>query len=98
MKPLYYAMVEGGFAFASEIKALLTHRACPSNVRFKEIAQFFTYGQLLGEDTMFESIRLVAASAVMSYDTRLGVLGCRRYWQLTPKALHSRCGRKRLPV
>src|SRR5207249_2617609 len=49
MRPLYYAHVPGRLVFGAEIKAVLADPAVPRRQNVGGIAQFFTYGQLLGE-------------------------------------------------
>jgi asparagine synthase (glutamine-hydrolysing) len=82
MKPLYCADVKDGFVFASEIKALLQHPGVPRRRSMKGIAQFFTYGHFLGNDTLFESIRTVPAAAIVTYDAHGGASSTERYWRL----------------
>lgn len=84
MKPLYYAVLEDGFAFASEIKALLQHPGVSRARSLRGISQFFTYGHLLGEDTLFDSIHVVPAAAAITYDAPHAGLSRARYWQLKP--------------
>jgi asparagine synthase (glutamine-hydrolysing) len=84
MKPLYYSIVPDGLVFASEIKALLEHRGVSRKHSLKGIAQFFTYGHFLGDDTLFENVRLVPAATVVTYDVNRGGVGEGRYWQLNP--------------
>ncbi len=84
MKPLYSAPLAGRFLFASEIKALLADPDLPRPVNFRGIAQFFTYGQLLGVDTMLESVRLLPPAGWLTYDARDGRLALDRYWRMAP--------------
>ena len=84
MKPLYYASLADRFLFASEIKALLAHPAVSRQVNFRGIAQFFTYGQLLGVDTMLESVRLLPPAGWLTFDARDGRLALDRYWRMAP--------------
>src|SRR5262249_38376439 len=56
MRPLYYASLGDRLLFASEIKALLCDREVSRRPHLAGIAQFFTFGQLLGEDTFYDSV------------------------------------------
>jgi asparagine synthase (glutamine-hydrolysing) len=76
--------MERGLVFASEIKALLKHPGVSRQRSLRGIAQFFTYGHLLGEDTLFERIHLVPAAAAVTYDVTRGALSTQQYWQLNP--------------
>jgi asparagine synthase (glutamine-hydrolysing) len=87
MKPLYYSLVDGGIVFASEIKAILKHPGVSRGRSLKGVAQFFTFGHFLGNETLFESIRTVPAAAAYGYDTGRGTLAASQYWQLEPGTL-----------
>jgi asparagine synthase (glutamine-hydrolysing) len=84
LKPLYYARLGDRFLFASEVKALLTVLDLPRQVNFRGVAQFFTYGQFLGVDTLLESVRLVPPAGWLTYQARDGRLSPARYWRLAP--------------
>jgi len=56
IKPLYYATVDGRFAFASEIKALLQLRGLRAELNRPALPEFFALGYLAGEETMFRGI------------------------------------------
>src|SRR5439155_25240891 len=83
MKPLYYARRPGRLVFASEIKALLADPAVSRQTNLRGLAQFFTFGQLLGEDTLFEGVRLLPAAGLLAYDADSGHLTLDRYWRLS---------------
>lgn len=68
MQPLYYAHVGGRLLFASEIKSLLLDEgACP-DVNPKGLAQFFSFGHLWNEETLYESVRVLPAGAWLTYE------------------------------
>jgi asparagine synthase (glutamine-hydrolysing) len=79
MRPLYYAQIGTWFLFASEIKALLVNAEVPRQSNLKGIAQFFTFGHLLGEDTLVEGIYALPAAGILQF--RQGRLELDRYWQ-----------------
>lgn len=80
MKPLYFVHTPDRLLFASEIKALLADPALSRQLNYRGIAQFFSYGQLLADDTFLESIRTVPAATCLTYDLQSGSLGYDRYW------------------
>jgi asparagine synthase (glutamine-hydrolysing) len=82
MKPLYYAHVAGRLVFGSEIKSLLVDPAVSRRTNLRGVAQFFTFGQLLGEDTLFEGVKLLPAAGVLTYDVDTDRLSLDRYWRL----------------
>ena len=82
MRPLYYAQLDGRLLFASEIKALLCDREVSRRPHLAGIAQFFTYGQLLGEDTFYESVRMLPPASCLVYDQAGQEMSIRPYWRL----------------
>jgi asparagine synthase (glutamine-hydrolysing) len=82
MKSLYYAHLPGRLLFASELKALLADAELSRRVSARGLAQFFTYGQLLGEDTLLEAVRLLPAGGWLTYDAAQDRLALDRYWRL----------------
>lgn len=75
-KPLYYAVRDGTFLFASEIKSLLAH--VPARPRIP--ADFAVFETCLGADTMFEGILSLPPAHCMTYDGERARV--RRWWDL----------------
>lgn len=67
LKPLYYATLPDQFLFASEIKALLREPRLPQALNPRGIAQFLTFGHLLSDDTLFQSIHALQCAAWLTY-------------------------------
>lgn len=97
MKPMYFAHVDGRLVFGSEIKTLLVDPAVSRQSNLRGVAQFFTFGQLLAEDTLFDGIQLLPAASVLTYDVDSDRVTVDQYWQLkanvntnrsTPEALN----------
>ncbi len=82
MKPLYYAALPGRFLFATEIKSLLADGGLSRTCNPRGLAQFFSFGQLLGTDTLYEAVRLLPAAGWLTYDATDGRLHVERYWRL----------------
>jgi asparagine synthase (glutamine-hydrolysing) len=82
MKPLYYARTPGRLLFASALQALLASPAVGRRTDLRGLAQFFTFGQLLGEDTLLEGVRLLPAAGWLVYDADAGRFTLDRYWRL----------------
>ncbi|MCF2947745.1 asparagine synthase (glutamine-hydrolyzing) [Paraglaciecola aquimarina] len=55
-KPLYYLQTENQFAFASEIKALLTLPNVPKDIRLDAVHDFFAYQYIPDPKTIFTHI------------------------------------------
>jgi asparagine synthase (glutamine-hydrolysing) len=88
MRPLYYATLPGRLLFASEIKALLADAEVSRQSNLRGIAQFFTFGHLLGEDTLLDGVRLLPAAGWLTYDLNAKRVTLERYHRLgaTPGA------------
>jgi asparagine synthase (glutamine-hydrolysing) len=83
MRPLYYAKLRGRLLWASAIKALLADPAVCRQAHLRGIAQFFTFGHLLGEDTMLKGVRLLPAAGWLIYSLSDDRLSLDRYYRLT---------------
>lgn len=81
MRPLYYAKLRGRLLWASEVKALLADAAVCRQGHLRGIAQFFTFGQLLGEDTLLKGVRLLPAAGWLTYELGNDRLKIDRYWR-----------------
>ncbi len=67
MKPLYYVEGPTQFLFGSELKALFANDDVPRARDPRGIIQFFTFGHLWGQQTLFQDIELVPPGAVLRY-------------------------------
>ena len=84
MRPLFYSLLTGRFIFAAEIKALLTDGEVRRGPHRRGIAQFFTFGHMLGEDTLLEKVRLLPAAGWVTYDLATNQVQVDRYWEFRP--------------
>lgn len=82
MKQLYFARVPGRLLFGSQIQCLLADPALSRRISVRGLAQFFTFGQLLGEETLFENVHLLPAASCLQYDAVSGDTKVDRYWRL----------------
>jgi asparagine synthase (glutamine-hydrolysing) len=85
-KPLYYAKLADGWAFASEIKALLAHpQVCPSVDR-QALQHYLSFLTTPAPQTLFAGIAKLPAAHCGSWSAD-GKLETRQWWQLpTEKA------------
>jgi asparagine synthase (glutamine-hydrolysing) len=79
VKPLYYASLPGRLLFASEIKALLVDPDLSRQPSWRGIAQLFTFGQLLGEDTLLDAIHLLPAAGWLTFEGGTGQTSLKQY-------------------
>jgi asparagine synthase (glutamine-hydrolysing) len=79
VKPLYYAVDEGKFLFASEVKALLEAglrvEVCP-----EALVEYFTFQNVVSDLTLFDGVRILPPGHVLLLDD--GEPRLERYWQL----------------
>jgi len=80
-KPFYYARTSRGFAFASEIKALLAFDPALRNLNLAALDQYLALRLIAPPLSMFEGVqKLPPAHSLVLEDGREPVI--RRYWQL----------------
>ena len=71
IKPLYYSIQGGRFAFASEQKALLTVPGFQPRLDYAGLFEYFTFQNIFTDRTLLEDIRILPAGhyAVMNADS-----------------------------
>lgn len=81
VKPLYYLYARGTLIFGSEVKALLTYPGVQPAVSHDALAQYFTFQNVLTDQTLFSGIHLLAPGTSLTLDARDGrPPQQRRYW------------------
>lgn len=79
IKPFYYAVVNGVFCFASEMKALLPF--LPAIETDPEaLAEYLTFQYTIGERTLFKGIRQLLPGHTLQIEN--GQIRVRRYWDV----------------
>lgn len=90
IKPFYYVQEPGRFAFASEIKQLLTLPWVRRELNVARGADFFLWGfETHTDDTFFRGIHSLPAAHVLEWsqeDLLRGRCKLRRYWSPVPAA------------
>jgi len=92
MKPLYYTQRPGRLTAAAEIKALLVDSDVSRSANRSGMAQFFSFGHLLGDSTLLDAVRALPPASILTYDTRHDQLTMQRYWELPtgfPRAINN---------
>jgi asparagine synthase (glutamine-hydrolysing) len=82
IKPLYYARPGGGFAFASELRALLLVPGVERRVDPASLSHFLSLRFVPGEDSIVEGVSRLAPAHAFRYDLRSGSFTTWRWWQL----------------
>lgn len=84
IKPLYLARTgDGGFAFASEVRALLATGLVPRTIDRQAIAGLLAYGAVQGPRTIFRDIEELAPGHALTVTAGTGGLSsvAERYWR-----------------
>lgn len=81
IRPLYYTETPRGFAFASEIKALLGNPSVSTELDLRALDQIFTFWTTIPPRTAFKSISQVPPGCSLVIDPN--GLRVQRYWSLT---------------
>ena len=80
IKPLYYYWDGRQLVFGSEIKAILTHPAVSRKVCLPALSQYFTFQNVLTDETLFDGVRLLPAGSWMTIDEHSSQPTFERYW------------------
>ena len=86
MRPLYWAQVNGALVFASEIKALLAVPGLSRTMSPEGLAQFFAFGQYLGDRTSFDAISVLPAASILEFDLATSRVQIQSYGGVEPAA------------
>ena len=76
--PLYYALYNGIFTFASGVRALLADPSLPRSTDKIAIAEFLTFDHILDDRTLIESVRLLPQASLLIYAENQ--LNIKPYW------------------
>ncbi len=84
IKPFYYTISGGNFAFGSEIKALFELPGIRAALNRKSLPEFFALGYLSAEETMFENVRKLMPGHRLTLDLTGGAARPKieQYWDL----------------
>jgi asparagine synthase (glutamine-hydrolysing) len=82
VKPLYYARMPGGLAFASQPKALLALDPISARLDPDALSDYLAYGYVPFDRCIFAGIHKVPPAHVLQYEPDGGRVSLRRYWKL----------------
>jgi asparagine synthase (glutamine-hydrolysing) len=82
IKPLYYAELPDGLAFASQPRALLTLPSLAARLDAEALADYLAYGYVPFDRSIFVGIRKLPAAHRLIYDVRTRRLDISPYWRL----------------
>lgn len=78
LRPLYYTLSNGYLLFGSEVKAILQDENFNRIVDDRSVADFFSFGYILGNKTFFQGIELLPPASIMTYNA--GQISIKQYW------------------
>lgn len=83
IKPLYYAVANGKFLFASEVRALLASGSVPTRLSHEAVPAYLLFGSVCEPGSLVEGIRSLAPghSLTVSAENPTSAPEPRRYWQ-----------------
>ncbi len=82
IKPLYYAPLPGGIAFASEPKALLQLPGISARLDPDALSDFLSYGYVPFDRSIFAGIRKLPPAHRLMYEAGTGRLDVKPFWRL----------------
>jgi len=85
VKPLYFFLHDGIFGFASELRGLQPFRSWPRELDGGALGEFFQFGYIAGNRTIFTAVRIVEPGTWATYSRSEG-LRTGRYWDLETAA------------
>jgi len=77
-RPLYWSDRGNYLLFASEIKAILQDKNFTRSVDLEAMAEFFSFGYVLGDKTLIEGIKLLPPASIFTYYN--GKMEIDQYW------------------
>ena len=82
IKPLYYARLPRGLAFASEPKALVALPEVTARVDPEALSDFLSYGYVPFDRCLFAGIRKLPPAHWLTFEPETGALEIRPWWRL----------------
>jgi len=80
IKPLYYYNCESCIIFGSEIKSILAAQIVPKNISYPSLHEYMWYGNMTGNNTMFEKILKVPPANYLTVSNKKVEL--HQYWSI----------------
>jgi asparagine synthase (glutamine-hydrolysing) len=97
IKPFYYAVANGYFIFASEMKAVLTFPGITARPDDAAVLGFLTHGNCdYGERTLLQGVKSLPSAHSLTVDLPKRRWSVRRYWELRPQALNGTADGQRI--
>ncbi len=82
VKPVYYSVLGGEFAFASESRALLPLMASPNSPNVAALLSFLRVGYVQGSQSIWDGVFRLPPATTLGFDAEQGTVAMHRYWTL----------------
>ena len=77
-RPLYWCDRSNYILFASEIKAILKDKSFTRKINLEAMAEFFSFGYVLGNKTLVDGVKLLPPASIFTYSK--GKMKIDQYW------------------
>ena len=77
LRPIYYAINNEKLLFAPEVKAILQDKSFKRELNDEAIADFFAFGEILGNKTFFKGIEVLPPASITVWNGKLSI---EQYW------------------
>jgi asparagine synthase (glutamine-hydrolysing) len=84
VKPLYYAITDGGIVFGSEVRSILTSGRIPCQLNEVALAQYLSFGSICEPETIIEGVVALAPGHCLLW--KATAVEETTYWELRPPA------------
>jgi len=79
LRPHYYTLNGGKLLFAPEVKAILQDKDFKKELKHETVADFFAFGEILGNKTFFNGIEVLPPASILTYER--GEISMKQYWK-----------------
>lgn len=80
IKPLYYARVDNGLVFGSEVKVVLESGWVPRRLDMDALGQFLSWEYVPGAATLLRDVRRLEPACLLELDLQTGRQSIRQFW------------------
>ncbi len=83
IKPLFYVQSDQGFAFASEVHALVSAGVVDAKLNLNGLHEYLFFGNSLGEQTLFQGCRKLPAGSYLTLNmAKSPSISVKEYWNV----------------
>jgi asparagine synthase (glutamine-hydrolysing) len=80
IKPLYYARVENGLVFGSEVKVVLESGWVPRRLDMDALGQYLAWEYVPGAATLLKDVRRLEPASLLEFDLQTGQQRIQQFW------------------